>query len=737
LAGILATAITANLGAQTAGDPDPGRLTQATRALLDNRPFRATQLLSPVLATPAGRAPETILLAARAAAGWEGWTTVVRLLSPEPWLDRIEGGEGRALLARARVERGDDAIQDARAAVQTASPAALGSRLVTLARAFDRADLLDSAASAYRRAATELPSVGDWLRLRVAGVVADSTERARLFQNVVLPAAAGRIHWTDALARDRTGDPLGAARVYQSLGAMLAGIRLRLKATPDSSPRARIRQELVGLLTPKLSGDDARDAIVLLDATFAPLSAAEELVVARRAAVVDRLPRAAAAFARAGRLGESDRLVYGSVLARLGRHHEAMEVLDKIGGPTLLPQAQYLRARSLLRVGSPAAAISALRQVVKSFSYDTATAATAGFLVADLLVDSGNETAARTAYLEVSRRFPSTSHGSRAALQAALVLLNHGGARAAATEFLSLADRPGDRSETAAGMYWAGRALAASGDSSGARDRWRSVLNTFPSSYYAVPASQRLGVTAISITPGVPAGPIDSMAAAALDRGALLERLGLRVEARFEYDRLSRVAEGSATSLGPIATAFATRGYTARAYRLAQRAGDGSLQRLSFPIPRASVLFEEASQATVDPLLAASLIRQESGFDPTARSRADARGLMQVLPNVGASLARASGLREWDPTLLDQPELNVHFGLIHLAEALRRYPRIESALAAYNAGTRAADQWLALPGALADPEMFVERIQYVETRDYVRRILRNLAVYRALYPAPT
>jgi soluble lytic murein transglycosylase len=107
---------------------------------------------------------------------------------------------------------------------------------------------------------------------------------------------------------------------------------------------------------------------------------------------------------------------------------------------------------------------------------------------------------------------------------------------------------------------------------------------------------------------------------------------------------------------------------------------------------------------------------------------------MQILPGVGAALARADGLREWDSALLYEPEINLRFGLQHLAQGLRRFTRLEAALAGYNAGTRAAEGWLTLPGAREDPEVYIERIQFVETRDYVRRILRNLAVYRALYP---
>ena len=157
------------------------------------------------------------------------------------------------------------------------------------------------------------------------------------------------------------------------------------------------------------------------------------------------------------------------------------------------------------------------------------------------------------------------------------------------------------------------------------------------------------------------------------------------------------------------------------------------MQRLTYPIPWPADLYALAGAAGIDPLLAAAIIRQESGYEPTARSRADAMGLMQVLPSVGAALARVEGIREWESGLLYQPEINLRFGISHLAQTLRRYARLEHALAAYNAGARPTTDWLGLPGAADDPEVFIERIQYVETRDYVRRVLRNLSVYRALY----
>jgi soluble lytic murein transglycosylase len=736
LAGLLALAPSAWIAAQGNPAPDPDAvIAEASAALAQDRPYRASRLLMRLVRAPGEKEPGLLLLAANAAARWEGWGTVVRLLADQAWLDRLEGGQGRALLARARVERGEDAVADAQAALLSASPGDSGARTVTLARAYDRMQLRDSAAAAYNRAAAQLPVVDDWLLLRAAGVLADSAARSALYQEVSIPAAVPRIRWTEALARERSGDEAGAARLYDELGAVISAARLRLADSPDAAERTAIRSTLVAALS-RPSADDARDAIEILDRSFAPLTKGEELAVARRAAGVGLSARAALGFSRSRPLADPDQHAYGMALARLGRHREAMTAFAAVKSPQLRAQALYQRARSVLRSSGRGAAIAALRRVARGDIRDSSTAATAGFLAADLLVDQGDEIAARTAYLEVARRFPTTVFGSRAALLAAIIELGRRGARDAGRELDKLAERPGDRSEMAAALYWAGRAHAATGDSAGARARWQAVVDRFPQSYYALPARSRLGVEPPAPPEPAPVQPPAEETVRALDRAALLERLGLRVEARFELDRVSREAEAAPATIAATASALAAMGQTSRAYRLALRVNDPGLIRLTFPIPRSADLFDEAKAAGVDPLLAAALIRQESEFNPAARSPADARGLMQVVPSVGAAYARANGITEWDVSLLYQPEINVHFGLAHLAVSLRRSPHLAHALAAYNAGTRPADVWAAFPGARSDPELFIERIQYAETREYVRRLLRYQAIYRSLYPTP-
>jgi soluble lytic murein transglycosylase len=170
--------------------------------------------------------------------------------------------------------------------------------------------------------------------------------------------------------------------------------------------------------------------------------------------------------------------------------------------------------------------------------------------------------------------------------------------------------------------------------------------------------------------------------------------------------------------------------------RLAQRAvargadTSAAVWRLLYPLLYAEPLAREARAAGVDPVMAAALIKQESNFTADAVSPAGARGLMQVMPDVGRAIWRGPG--GWTAALLFRPDVNLTLGMRHLDAALGRWPDPAYALAAYNAGAGRVRRWRQRPGT-GDPELFVERIPFVETRDYVRVVLRNREFYRALY----
>ena len=713
-------------------------LAAATRAIDAGRPWQASRLLAPLTRTASK--PAVRLAAARAAVEWQGWESVERLLEGEPWLDQLDRGAGRALLGRALVERGRAAaavIQTSRA-VALATAETRGERLVIHARALDRLDQLDSAAAMYRAAALELPALRDWLLLRAAGVTADSAERGSLLASLTSPGPQGRIKWTEALARSRAGDWEGAAERYTALGARLAAVRLRLSGG-DLGARASGRQELVGLLGSDATPADVADAIALFDQEFVSKTAAEELRIARRAAVINQLDRAARGFAAARSLWtDRDRFTYATVLARLNRGSEAVALFDGVTTEALKGDAAYQQARMMVRTGQPGSVVRALERVWTSFPRDSEPAASALFLAADLLADRGRDDSARIFFGQAALRYPVTAFGRRGGFQAALIAYLDGDYPTAAAEFDRIAAKPADP-EAVGALYWAGRAHAQAGDTAAAALRWRQVTTRGRDTYYAWRAAERLGTAFRRFDPG-PASETPSGEPEALARVRLLRRFGLNVEARFELDAYAAAAGAAPESLTATATALAASEWHGRAMRVAERAIergaglDRSIAMLLYPLPYEFLLRGEALRSGLDPMLAAGVIRQESLFDPEARSVADARGLMQVVPSVGAELARRAALPEWDPVLLYQPDVNLDFGIAHLADALERLRWPERALAAYNAGLDRVNRWQSIRGVDQDPEIFVERIPFTETRDYVRKVLRNVAMYHALYP---
>ena len=188
-----------------------------------------------------------------------------------------------------------------------------------------------------------------------------------------------------------------------------------------------------------------------------------------------------------------------------------------------------------------------------------------------------------------------------------------------------------------------------------------------------------------------------------------------------------------------MAEALIARGWTSEGIRLGWRAastltlGDPRVVRVIFPWPMRDLIEAEATEFGADPYLLAGLIRQESSFTPDATSRAGAQGLMQLMPPTAAGLARRLGV-EWDQRLVVVPDANLHLGVAHLTALIRSYDdELAPAIAAYNAGGRPVSRWLRYPEA-SDSFLWVERIPYVETRGYVRTVLRNRELYRALYP---
>ena len=723
--------------ARIAGDSLVMRADSLVRA---GRHWRATRLLATRLAKPDSAPPGARLVGARAASGWQGWSEVDRLLRGAPWLDSLYGGEGRELLVRSGLSRDQDALADARLALADArTPAARVTRHVLLARALDRANILDSAAAAYAAAAARVPEISDWLLLRAAGAMADSDDRADAFEQVTSAVARERVPYTDAQARERTGDFTGAARVYRSAGAEGSAFRAEALAARDEAARAALARRIVAYLGGRTSYTDARQAVAVLDELEVQLSRDDELTVARAAADNGLASRAVAGFARAATteaLSQRDRYAYAGALLGAGRESYAAKQYALVTDPSLAPRASYQRARALVRAGRGSAARSALRTTATRYAGIAAAAAPALLLLADLQVDDGSISGAARSLAELGRRYPSSSQAPLARFRAGLIAWQSSAARAAAA-FDTLASRYPNDDEAPAARYWAGRAYERMGRHADAEQRWNAVISAAPYSYYAWLAARRLKTTPWTPPAGADTAAhlpaIDSISA----RIAALQLLGMDAETRFELDALVDRASATPAEAPAIADALIAATEPARGLRVALRAIDRgtptrALFKAAFPLVHEDALREESRRNGLDPALVAGLIRQESSFNPNAVSAAGARGLMQLMPSVGASIAKAMSYPLWDPALLFDADVSLELGTAHLASSLERGMPTARALAAYNAGASRVARWIDRPGS-ADPELFTEWIPYTETRDYVRIVLRNRNIYGKLY----
>jgi soluble lytic murein transglycosylase len=157
--------------------------------------------------------------------------------------------------------------------------------------------------------------------------------------------------------------------------------------------------------------------------------------------------------------------------------------------------------------------------------------------------------------------------------------------------------------------------------------------------------------------------------------------------------------------------------------------------RWAYPAPHEETLLRAARGTGVDPSLVLGVMRRESSFRPAVRSGAGAEGLLQLLPATAERVAAVLGIPAGVGARLADPETNVALGAHYLALLLSRFGDPAVAVAAYNAGPRPVAEWAAARRGMPI-DAWVESIPYRETRQYVKIVLSEWDVYRALAGEP-
>ena len=311
--------------------------------------------------------------------------------------------------------------------------------------------------------------------------------------------------------------------------------------------------------------------------------------------------------------------------------------------------------------------------------------------------------------------------------------------------------------EAPSALYWRGRIYEdQSHDFAQAVNYYRALNNTYTNYYYGYLARQRLAV--LGHQPEVTSAPAlasvrrfntpDLVGQVPQDDPHVIKAKLLANAALNEYIGPEISVSAGSAQWGVLAQAqiYASYGEYARSMQALKRSGISffALQpsklpqeylRLMFPQPYWNDLVTDANKNGLDPYLVASLIRQESEFNPGAVSPAKAYGLMQLLASVGKENAKKEGIKGFQAAQLLNPATNLQLGTRNLKSVLDRFGgQPEYALAAYNAGDVPVRQWMA-NGDYKDIAEFVESIPYTETREYVQAIMRNREMYRTLYAA--
>ena len=277
-------------------------------------------------------------------------------------------------------------------------------------------------------------------------------------------------------------------------------------------------------------------------------------------------------------------------------------------------------------------------------------------------------------------------------------------------------------------LYFRARALSALGQTDQAQHAYATAAAQ--SSYFGYLAADHQG-TSYSLCvlhPVVnPQGEQSVLAMPGMQRAFELFAVDMLKPARREWTQA--LANADAQTLRQAVNLADQRGWYDRAIFTFNNGQGLGYYTLRFPLASQDGVVQQAEEAGIDPSWAYGILRQESAWMSDARSGADARGLMQLVPDTAAEVARRNGLPWNGGNSLYDPTVNIQLGTRYLAQMAGRFngaPWLASA--AYNAGAGRVNQWLDARGTLP-PDLFVATIPFKETREYVARVMYYSVIY--------
>ena len=487
-------------------------------------------------------------------------------------------------------------------------------------------------------------------------------------------------------------------------------------------------------------------------------------------------------------LGAIELLLRARVLSDAGRTDEALHAIDlapAAPGADRVSDLDRARARGAALFHARGRWNDAARTLAECAAAGGAHAAEDAFHAARALSRADRDDEAIHGYEDVERHFPKSSWADDAAFFVPYLRMLHaewhacssgfdaylhghsggqherdarrdgglcklldGDPKGARAQFERLSDDVGQDPVVGARMaHLAALAALRDGDRTHAVALWTSVARTRALSWPAIVARARLAQAGAPVPPAIdPPPPSLPEEPAALGPTLpppvdLLHSIGLEADAEVALrERESAVTAGAAArSSEALCAAYGELGRARRRFQIAQTlpsalfatAPDARTRwawACAFPSPYPSAVADAEARESLPEGLLWAVMRQESGFDPDAVSPAHAIGLMQLLAETARPIAEELSI-DHDDARLTSPPFAIRIGARVLRKLLDRFHgNVPLALAAYNGGVDSVERWLSRAQGL-DLDTFVERIPYDETRDYVVRVMGNLARY--------
>lgn len=379
----------------------------------------------------------------------------------------------------------------------------------------------------------------------------------------------------------------------------------------------------------------------------------------------------------------------------------------------------------------------------------------AQYLVGKCLERQGKLTLAAQAYLQVPGVQPGTSWADEALFRAGWCQYKMKAYGLALKHWREAQRRYPQSDFTEVSIFWQGKALEEMNDSLAARGKYQELAGKYEFTYYGWRAREKLrgySPSGDSLSPDKVAqlAFLDSAVTEPqlepeswiknhhrFTQASRLVDMGLLDEASKLAEAIRKISWNDPVALHYLAQLYNQAGMDPQAIYCAKRSFDlwmgprpKALIETLYPKRYLRAIETSLEESPLETAMVLSVMRQESKFVAAARSRAGARGLMQIMPKTGQ---RLSGLKKFSPDTLYHPETSIAYGTRFLSSLLKQFDgSVVHSLAAYNAGPSRVKQWLKSERCRNDDDYLIEEIPYLETRNYIKKIMVGYYVYRWL-----